>query len=483
MPRLQYALIVAIGILFFIWPVPHTIAVRYWMICFSSIFLIVLYSRQKFSFFEHPAVKKFGYILAGLTLWFYVLALFISKETAWSIRELNGQWLVSLVCFAAGLGAPFATKDKNKIFFVIFAALAVHIVYIDLSGIRIFVDADLKEASAYYFFVRSDANVTELAKILQNGGFYHALSDAGGPFGGAFFKRLPGLTEGQDKANYLTNFMLAILMVESIYRLIVKKRVLPVDNFALTCAFVVTIFSLYLEATRFGAIGFLFMLITLAILVAFTLRGSISTKKLSSIMVIAILTVGTFATINFNSDKRWDSLRENFTVAMDLENNKAWIDHTVHPYPTLSGGAQADPSNYERPAWIKAGLVMMVENPLGVGYGRSAFGHAIVDKYGYGNKGKHAHSGIIDLGVGTGFIGVFGWMAFVIGLSFFGVKNFIRYRSYYGLILFFIAGGYFFRMIFDSTIRDHMLEQFMFLAGLFLALTVREIEETKTNPL
>ena len=46
------------------------------------------------------------------------------------------------------------------------------------------------------------------------------------------------------------------------------------------------------------------------------------------------------------------------------------------------------------------------------------------------------------------------------------------------VILFFLISGYFFRSLVDSNIRDHMLEQFMFLYGAFYLLTIQQMRET-----
>lgn len=166
-------------------------------------------------------------------------------------------------------------------------------------------------------------------------------------------------------------------------------------------------------------------------------------------------------------------MRETVPIALDTTNNKAWLDSKKYEYPKLSNGETVSSSNYERPAWVKEGLILISENPLGVGYGRNAFGHGSRQ---IRRSGGHSHSGIIDLGIGTGIPGMALWVLFLGALVYYGFSSFKNTVVILARRLFFIASGFCFRMIVDSVIRDHMLEQFMFLAGFLLTMSAREID-------
>ena len=93
---------------------------------------------------------------------------------------------------------------KNK-FIIFFIALMVHIIYLDLSALKLFVDNN-----------------------------------------GQLPLRLNGLTEGCDKANYITNWALAFACVDMYFRATKKTKIIPVDNFIIFCCFLLlcqTIFS------------------------------------------------------------------------------------------------------------------------------------------------------------------------------------------------------------------------------------------------
>ena len=109
------------------------------------------------------------------------------------------------------------------------------------------------------------------------------------------------------------------------------------------------------------------------------------------------------------------------------------------------------------------------EHPLGYGYGRNAFAHALRLHYPKAQLG-HAHSGWIDLGIGGGIPALALWAALIGSLMWRGWRSFFDTANPGGLLLFFLATGYAGRMALDSVNKDHMLQMFMFLAGLLLVL-------------
>lgn len=431
--RLTYLGFIFIAVLMFFWPIPRTIAVRNIAMVLSILtFAYIFFKNYFFKSTISNVQKKIFLVLAIATAWFYFEALFISHETLWALKELS-QWLSALACFALGfLVAGIGYKSARVIFIIIFSALLVHVVYIDLFAIKDFVSN-----------------------------------------GGVFSIRLDGLTEGPDKANYITNWALAFVGIEIYFRAVKNNRIIPIDNFLLFVVFVLVLGSSYFESMRFGFIGLIFTFIGFLLLYLLA-NKEFSIIKKSAITLSSIVLFSVFLYAGYKSDPRWQTVGETAIIALDTKTHKAWLNWDKYPRPTLSNGEQVNHSNYMRPAWAKEGFVLIMENPLGVGYGRNAFGHALKAKYGEG--GGHSHSGIIDLGIGTGVPGVVLWVLFLGSLVYYGFGSFKKQGSYFGMALFFIASGFFFRMIVDSVIRDHMLEQFMFLAGFLLTMSAREID-------
>ena len=86
----------------------------------------------------------------------------------------------------------------------------------------------------------------------------------------------------------------------------------------------------------------------------------------------------------------------------------------------------------------------------------------------------HSHVGYIDLAISVGFPGLLLWLAFIGLLMASGWRAYRTGRSIWGLILLFTVAGYAIRCGIDSIIRDHILEEFMFFAGLSAAALATE---------
>jgi hypothetical protein len=430
------------GVLFFIWPVPGTISVR--DICIFLLFIIFLYS----AFGTRPPYLKTKelappfVILAVLTVWILLEASFISKETVWSLREIAGQWLISLLVFVTAALAAVSAEEGTffkggNIMTLLFSILLVHILYVDLYAI--------------YMFAKTSALPTWVA----------------------------GLTGGKDKSSYLSHFLLMILCVEIYFRTRQKKGNLPINNAMLCLALLLTLFSIYLEAVRNGTVAAVLFLF--AFILLYFLKSDRSLRKLALIssVVVLLLVFGYISSISAGSEQRhrWKTLLETVPLALDTRNNKAWLNPNKYPYPKMKSGETVHGSNYERIAWIKEGAVLVMENPFGVGFGRNAFGHAVKRKYAAEDViVAHSHSGIVDLVVGTGIPGLLLWVLFIGYLMLRSTGKFRSQESYYGLLLFFITADFTMRSLVDSVLRDHMLQMFMFFAGLLYVLMFRARE-------
>ncbi len=128
MKKLEIAALVLLGLLFFVWPMPRTISLRDLLLVL--VLLVSGYrawrrgrSRGNLRALFTPAI-----MIAALTAWMYFVAFFISPESAWSIDELNSQWIRALVALVAGVVVAMAVGPdsglKQKVLLVIFAELA-----------------------------------------------------------------------------------------------------------------------------------------------------------------------------------------------------------------------------------------------------------------------------------------------------------------------------------------------------------------------
>ncbi|MGD0283134.1 MAG: O-antigen ligase family protein, partial [Dissulfurispiraceae bacterium] len=236
----------------------------------------------------------------------------------------------------------------------------------------------------------------------------------------------------------------------------------------------------YLEAVRNGTVSAVLLLFAFILLYFLKSDRSIKKVALISSVIMLLFLYGYASSVSPHSTQghRWKTFLETLPLALDTQNNKAWLNPKKYPYPKMKNGETVIDSNYERIAWIKEGVVWTWENPLGAGFGRNAFAHAMKRKYADEDViAAHSHSGVVDLAIGTGVPGLLLWLLFIGYLMLHAIKKFRSRESYYGLLLFFITADFFMRSLVDSILRDHMLQMFLFIAALLYVLMLSEKEE------
>lgn len=421
--------LVLTAVLFFIWPIPRTTSSRdLLLIVCLGLFAYLVYRSGCSPIWGRSLRVPFGLYLL-LSVWIVFVAIVISEETAWSLNEIRSQWLKATIALIVGglLGATIQDDDNaiRLALTIIGVALLLHVLYIAHQALGIWPQQKIMAARAI------------------------------------------GLTAGSDKSNYLTNMLLYFLLAEIITRLVFHRRFLPVGSILLMAFTMITLFTVYAEAVRNG---FIELIVVLGLAITLVMRKSDRVHRLvvagTAFALLAIVLV--LGYLSMHKDERWQTFIETVPIALDTGKEKAWINEAL-PQPRLADGKMVDWSNYMRLARIKAGAELILEYPWGVGFGRNAFGHAVMDKY--GESSSHSHSGLIDLAIGTGIPGMLLWVGFLAGLVTLAWQSFQRTRDYCALTLLFLVTGYSTRMLLDSITRDHMLQMFLFLAS-FLAVIV-----------
>ncbi len=447
MRLLLIASLILAGILFAVWPIAHTISLRDLLLVLNLLFLGYIVFRVRLPHWWHRLQWPLAAFTA-LTLWILAVALFVSDETAWALGEIKSQWLKAALALAGGgLLALSVRHDaaRARIPVLIFlAVLAAHVLYVDV-------------VSAKGFF---DCLTTPIPCE-------------------AVTRRIGGLTDGPDKSNYLTNMLLGLLLAEAFIRVTYRRRFLMLPNAVLAAVALAALFSVYAESVRNGIVELSFVLLVCAVLFGLENRRRFGRPALMLVVPLLIVVPTVFGYLSIKSDTRWGTFFETIPLALDTDANRQWINLNRKDELRLPGGESVDWSNYMRIARIKAGAELTLENPLGVGFGRNAFGHAVLKKY--GENSSHSHSGLIDLAVGTGLPGTLLWLGFLGSLLVFGWRRFRDTHDYCALALLFLVTGFGVRMVLDSTIRDHMLQMFLFLAA-FLAVAAAKPDAKATSP-
>jgi O-antigen ligase len=427
--------LILVAALFFVWPVPRTMSVRE-LLLVLGLGVVGYLGWRAGGAGALRALRVPGALLAALTLWILVVAMAISGETAWSLDEIRGHWLKPLVAVAVGVLAAFvfgrAEHTATRLVAVLGAALLAHVVAIDVQWLW------------------------QMAR-------------------GAFAFRATGLTDGSDKANYLGNMLFALVLAELFVRHARGARWLPLPGWAVYAALLLTLFSFAATGVRNGVAVAVALVLCWGTLYLWQVRARFRHPWLASLAGVALIGGGVALVALAGVAKPgsgWKQVIATVPVALDTQGHKGWLNQQKHGLPTLADDGAVDESAYLRIAWFKEGLALASDHPWGVGFGRNAFGHAISAKY--GEPKGHSHSGFIDLLAGIGIPGVLLWYGFLLSLAWRA-----RTGTGTGLAVFFVVADFAMRSVIDSNIRDHMLQQFLFLAAVLATLTAVRAEPAR----
>ena len=421
MTTLAYALALA---LLFVWSLPGTIALRWLLLLVALMVLGVALARQDWRRIGRAAGLP-GLLVAGLTLWLFGHAAWLAAEPAWSLDELHGQWLPALLALVLGmmLAARVARPATTIVLvFAVQAAIAVG-------------------HSVWHWFVH-----------------------------GELLTRLVPLTGGKLEMSFVLNLLLAFVMVDLFCRFSRRAPLLRLPLAGVVGILLLALTGSLLAGARNGIIDILFLFFSAVFLFAYDQRQRLGPLRTLATATAIIATLAAFVTISYRADPRWQSFTETAAIAWDIDHHSTWLDTSRLPWPKLSDGRDVEASAYTRIAFIHGGLRLIAEHPLGYGYGRNTFAHALQQQYPEASLG-HAHSGWIDLGVGGGVPALLLWGGLLANLMWRGWRVFFRGHNAHGLLLFFLATSYAGRMALDSVNKDHMLQIFLFLIGILLVAT------------
>lgn len=433
--RFPYLLLLPAA-LFFVLPIPHTIALRD-LLALVCVGLFIYFAFRDGRPHLPAAARVPLRLYLAFLLWLAGAGAVLAKQPAVILHEIASQWLRGLVYL--GIGALVALKlyaPQRRMWLVVLAAvLLVHVAYADLAA---------------------------LGHWLWYGEWVDRIGDT----------ILTGLTAGPDRLSLLVNMLLATLLAEALRRACGEEGMFPVRTRVLVALSGVPMLGFFVASAPNGVIA----LIVFAILFAVLLMRGRRLERLPRLSLLGglALIVALGAWHSWRTDPRWDSLRETIPLALDTQGNKAWLVWEKYPPPRLASGEAVAHSDYTRIAWLKEGMLLVKEHPFGMGFERGAFGRGLQAKYGEG-LGQHSHSGMLDLAIGAGIPGVLLWVAFLAVLWWQGYKAWVTRRDYSGALLVFLVSDFFTRSLVDSIVRDYMLLQFLFLVGtLFVVMTRAE---------
>lgn len=444
----------ALGLIFLLmllWQMPGTIALRNVLLGLLLV-LSVLLVRQNPSPFMAQLPRKPLLLLGGLTGWLVLVIAGWAVAPSASAKEFASQWLIPILCGFCGLAvaATAVQRDQAARFAqAVFLGLLMQVVAHDLIVLWFYWGHGALPYRGAPFLRVADALTAWLVgappvDLFESGLF--------------------------DKFSYVNNTLAALTVAEVAQRLISKKRFLPLSTMGLLVAAVAILFCSYSIQTRNGNIGLMVLLLTAAIFIALRIGARIGWVRMGLVSIVFAGLMVAVSVAFIKADARWQSLFDTVPIAWDTQTNLAWMRQA--PYPLLPSGEIVNDSNYDRLAWIKEGIGLIKDQPLGTGYARSAFGDRVVVKYpaAAALRGAHSHSGLVDFTIANGLPALALWLAFLVSMLTLGWRGYQAGHMAAGLMLVFLVTGFLGRSIVDSTLRDHMLQQFMFLVLAFAVL-------------
>jgi len=413
-----------LALFIFVLPIPETIALRYAL--FAALVLASAFAARvggaKAAFV--PEIRWPVVLLLALTGWLLLQALTISGYQTLALREIKSQWLPSLVAFGLGLFIARPSEAGPRIVSVAMLTMLAQSLFSLLFGIFVW---------------------------LEEGAFPVGATD---------------WTAGKLEISYLNNLLLAFLAVDLAFRLFCRRTASDLPSWLLYVGIVLVLVSNLAFGARNGIIGSVLLVVSLCLVVVLREARRFGRRRVLAGLGLCVTLAIVLGWSNFQLDVRWQKFSETARLAWDIDTYHAWLDETRFSLPLLADGEEVDASAYLRLAWMRVGTRLVAEYPLGVGYSRNAFGHAL--RRTEASSVGHSHSGIVDLAVGAGIPGLLLWLGWSFALMGIGLRRYVRQGEARGLILFFIVAGFLGRMLLDSINRDHMLLLFFLLVGLLL---------------
>jgi hypothetical protein len=435
-----WTLLLLSGMLLFVYSLPHAMALRKLFVFIAFLFA--------FKYFWGALQKKPKPFLAAV--------LVISDQPLASFSEWKGQWLPALMSFIAGIG------------------LARALMLSKLKDARVAVALVITVPLVIFLCV----NAVAIGYALTQPGNYLPGHYAVGEYG--IGMGLYGIGGQKGIIGYQITLLVPILIADLFSRLVKGNRLLPVPVWVILAIFVLAIFTLFAASSRNGMLILMLAFAIGAVMMISEIRKRFSAKKIITFVLATLIIVFSIALVAYKADPRWQSFVETIPLAWDIDRDQLWIHNDGVNLPLTPSGKQADPSEYYRIAWSHEGWRMLMEHPWGLEIARDTFHKLVLAKYGHADM-SHSHNAWMDFGLEVGIPGLLLWGGFLWLQAKFGWQAWSKNKEPLGvalaiMVIMFAAHG-----ILDSIFRDHMIEQFMLVAGLLLsALTFRKNDVPQT---
>ncbi len=417
-------LLLLLMVLFFVWNIPHTIAIRY--LTTLLILLVVVYLK--------PDWKKLGYFLwlpGGWVIYLVVYTLLFADNFKIAIEGFRGEWLKSIIYMAIGLGSGLLLSNVKKQSHIL---LAFGIASLCPLLIHVFMFAQ------------------------------HALASQSIPLG------YWGIHEHHADLGYTAIQAITFL---TLYLVFFARELLT--KVLLGIVISLSILSTIIARSRAGSLFTILTLITNAFLI-FKYQTSKEIFRNRNILLISSILIIAFMTViskNVDSD-RWRGVTERLYSGFQGDAIQIICDGPLALQQSLSNPDLIQNEKYKkivdnlstgdsyRILTARAGIELMKDFPMGMSGSKDAYAAAIKTKCETPSiKMDHTHNGWIDTALSIGIPGLMIYFALMIFFGYFGwanLKNPNKIVKAWAIALFSLTILWSLRAFFDSVQRDQMLE-------------------------
>jgi len=404
-----------IAAIVFIFPVPHTIALRNLLLLVGLVAL--LWIGRKSLPKPAPWLKPAAWWLIALTTWIIFHSVAVAPAPTLALDQFRANWLVPLLLGALPAWAATQLPPKHAARAVVLA-LAAHMIWLLGWQLKLWLDT-----GAWPFKAT--------------------------PFG------------GYDFHGTLNSFFLALLLADRLAWTIGRYSPLALNQrLGWGLLFLSLVSDLALQSRNSTTVS-LFMLVAGSLVLA-----NARSRHWRSI-VVAIGMVSLLGAGSLGFDSRWQGLRESAATGWSSDSTY-WMTAYDATRPRTVSGTVLEESAYARAAWARQAINFIAEHPIGIGFGHDAFGRAVAMKYRHPGLGS-SHSGWLDFALGTGLIGLGLLLAAGVVAIRSGWQQFHQRHDAPALLLAFFVGGYLLRCLLDGHLSGWRLGLFAFITGVLIA--------------
>ena len=443
----DYLFYLALFLLIQLWTIPHTIAARY--VCEGMLFILIFSSRLEWNLILGKSkllVIFFAYLLIQL--------FFFSTDLKTGFKGFKSEWMHFIIfsIIGAGAGLYIARQNiSNLLLYFGIAFLVVPLIHLILS----------------------------LFKFVEAGTI---------PWG------YWGINDHHADLGYKT--LIASIFLSTFLFFEAKKRLLTWLSVLLLIACIV---SPLIAQSRAGVIFVLLSLLFVFLTFIFItqLRRSFSLRDFF-ILMMCLIFVGLIVKIGVAADpNRWGGMVSrallgfhgdpNLVYCNGIENlRSALLAKGIAITPQIEDGINSvKDGDGARIIAARSGLVMALENPMGINGSKQAYQIAIT-KFCQNPPAifiSHTHNGWLDTALA---IGIPGALLLLLVMWNYATKGFGMIKAggkinSFAIALFISAAVWILRGVLDSTLRDHMLEMQAFTFALLLVLSIQLHKENETK--